>query len=48
VWPGELLEVSQLLDLAVFPFDPREVGRLDKAPVACPLVIGDHVGERPI
>jgi hypothetical protein len=46
--PGQLVEVGQLLDLAVLPLDAGEVGRPDEAPVAGALLVGNHVGEGPV
>jgi hypothetical protein len=48
VGPRDLIEVRQLLDLAVFAFDACEVRGPDVAAIDRPLVVGHHVGERPV
>src|SRR5262249_24463219 len=45
VGPGELVQVGRLLNLAILPRDPGEVGRRDVPAVAGASVVRGHVRE---
>src|SRR5437868_3028435 len=48
VRPRQLVEVGQLLDLAILARDAGEVGGPDETAIARAAVIGDHRAERPV
>src|SRR5271157_4636524 len=48
IWRRNLIQVRQLLDLAIFPREPRKVRRPNITAIAGALVIGNHTGKRPV